>query len=203
MPTTGRRMGPDPNDDGRPHFVFGYGSLLRRRAGVPAVLGAGAVPATIEGHRRTWDVAMDNAVDLPAYKYYRDEATGERPAIFVAFLNLRPVPGAAANGVLVPVDPGEMDALDARERNYARTDVTGIVSGAPPGARVWTYLGTEAAMERFRTGLRDEAVAIQRAYLDGVRAGFRALGDGSLEAFRRSTDPAPCPVRDLARIDLP
>jgi hypothetical protein len=167
------------------------------------VLPHGALPATIEGRRRTWDVAMDNSVDLSGYKYYLDEATGARPEIFVAFLDLRPEPGAATGGLLLPVDPDDMPRLDARERNYARIDVTGAVSGAPAGARVWTYVGTPDARERFATAVRAGTAAIQRAYLDGVRAGFRALGDGSLDAFERSTDPAPCPVLDLERVDLP
>jgi cation transport regulator ChaC len=179
----------------RPHFVFGYGSLVGLRDGARA--------ASIEGLRRVWDVAMNNALDLPGYKYFLDEATRERPEIFVAFLNLRPTAGAVTNGVLLPVAARDVEALDGRERNYRRIDVSDRITGAPPRARVWTYVGTEDARERFGTGVRRGVAAIQRRYLDGVLADFRALGERSLRAFHRSTDPAPCPVRDLARIDLP
>ena len=40
-------------------FVFGYGSLLRRPGGIPCHL---------LGHRRAWNVAMDNRRTIPGYK---------------------------------------------------------------------------------------------------------------------------------------
>ena len=171
-------------------FVFGYGSLA----------GAKGRPATLHGARRTWGVAMDNRVDLPGYKFYVDRDAGTRPAVYVAFLDLR-VAADTTNGVLFQAT--DLDALDDRERNYARVDVTDRVAGAPRGARVWAYLGRHEARERFRRGLADGWAVVSREYRERVLAGFRALGDGALEAFEASTDPLPCPLRDLERIDLP
>ncbi len=171
-------------------LVFGYGSLAR----------ADGRPATLRGARRTWGVAMDNRVDLPGYKFYVDREAGTRPEVYVAFLDLRPADDST-NGVLL--EALDVQALDDRERNYARTDVTDRVAGAPDGARVWAYVGRDEARERFRRGLAAGRAVVSREYRDGVLAGFRALGDGALEAFEASTDPLPCPLRDLERIDLP
>jgi hypothetical protein len=173
--------------------VFGYGSLARSGDG-------DARPATLRGARRTWGVAMDNRVDLPGYKFYVDRETGTRPALYVAFLDLRPADGDMS-GALLPVADGDLPALDDRERNYARLDVTGRVPEAPAGARVWAYAGRDDSRERFRHALATGRACVSREYRDGVLAGFRELS--ALDAFEASTDPLPCPLRDLERIDLP
>ena len=71
-------------------FVFGYGSLVRRPGGIPCHL---------LGHRRAWNVAMDNRRTIPGYKYYVDPETGERPPVRVTFLNLYPAAEGQVNGV--------------------------------------------------------------------------------------------------------
>jgi hypothetical protein len=139
---------------------------------------------------------MDNAVDLPGYKFYVDPATGERPAIFVTFLNLVEAPGDAVNGVLFPVDdPAE---LDARERNYVRRDVE------LPGidGRVWVYLGSEDARARYDGAVARGVAVVDRSYLELVRDGFGNLGAEALMRFDQSTDPPEVPVRSLRRVDL-
>src|SRR5829696_1992440 len=99
----------------------------------------GLRPATLPGWRRTWGVAMDNAVDLPGYKHY-EEPDGARPALMVAFLDVEEADGREVNGAVFEVpDLGE---LDRRERNYARTRVE--TSAGP----AWTYAGTPAGRAR-------------------------------------------------------
>jgi hypothetical protein len=143
---------------------------------------------------------MDNSRDLPGYKYFVDAGTGERPDVYVAFLDLADDPGSAVNGVAFPVAGDALAALDRRERNYERRDVTEHVDADPPiGGRVWAYFGSAAAHERFARG----NAVISRAYLDLVRAGFDRLGPGELSRFDTSTEAPPVPVRDLRRIDIP
>src|SRR3954469_1501646 len=168
-------------------FVFGYGSLLRRPGGVPCHL---------LGHRRAWNVAMDNRRPIPGYKYYVDPATGERPPVRVAFLNLYPAPDGAVNGIALPVSPEELAELDRRERNYDRIDVTPLLD-ADLGGTVWTYRGTEAARERFEAG----TAVVSRDYFDAIRDGFAAVG--GLDEFERTTDRLTVPLRRLRRVDLP
>ena len=168
-------------------FVFGYGSLVGRPDGLPCQL---------LGHRRAWNVAMDNRRTIPGYKYYVDPDTGERPPVRVTFLSLYPAAEGRVNGVAFPVTADELDALDRRERNYDRIDVTRLIDAGLRGT-VWTYLGSEAARERFAAG---DAVVAQD-YFDAIRADFAAAG--GLEAFDRSTDPLTVPLRRLARVDVP
>jgi hypothetical protein len=148
-------------------FVFGYGSLARPGAGRPLRLA---------GWRRAWGVAMDNRMTIPGYKYYLD-GTGGRPDVRVAFLDVVPDPAACVDGVVFEV--ADLDALDARERNYRRVAVDGL----------WLYTGLEEARERFAAG----PTVVARAYLEDVRA---ALG----AAF----GPEPeLPVMDLTRVEVP
>jgi hypothetical protein len=135
---------------------------------------------------------MDNTRDLPGYKYYVDPQTGERPAVYVAYVDLVPDPTAAVDGVVF--EPTNLPELDVRERNYERREVTSHVS-PPVGGCVWAYFGTEAAHERFDRGLRTKTAVIAREYLDKLRHG--------VPRFDASTDPPPVPIRDLRRIDIP
>src|SRR3954452_8269703 len=162
-------------------FVFGYGSLVE-------ALDAGGRGAHLEGWRGRWPGAMDNSVDLPGYKYYVDPRTGERPRVFVAFLDLAPDPHTRVNGVLVPVTDERLQELDTRERNYERR----LVASDPP---TYAYIGTPEARARFETG----PTVIARAYRDMVHAGFEQLGETHADLFAGSTDPPAVPILDLER----
>jgi gamma-glutamyl AIG2-like cyclotransferase len=144
---------------------------------------------------------MDNRRDISGYKYFVDPETGARPQAFVVFLNLRPARGDRVNGVLFEADDGELADLDGRERNYARTDVSGCLSDDVSG-KVWTYIGTDDAVGRFERGRRETSAVISRDYYEGVTADFNKIGRTALAEFERSTDSPPCPIVELKRIDL-
>jgi Gamma-glutamyl cyclotransferase, AIG2-like len=184
-------------------YVFGFASLLGHRDAAPGEERAAApepVLCDLRGYTRRWNVAMDNSVTLPGYKYYVDRATGSRPAVFVTFLNLEPRADATVNGVAFPSDPEALELLDERERNYRRTDVTGAV-GARVDGRVYAYTGLPEALERFETGRRSGRAVISRDYHDDVRRSFEAFGRAALAEFDRTTEPPPCPLVDLERRD--
>jgi cation transport regulator ChaC len=168
-------------------FLFGYGSLLRFPGGIPCHL---------LGHRRAWNVAMDNRQTIPGYKYYVDPDTGERPPVHVTFLNIYPALEGRVNGIAFPVSAEALDELDRRERNYDRIDVTPLLD-VDLGGRVWSYLGSEAARERFEAG----AAVVSQAYFDAVREDFATVG--GLDEFDQSTDRLTVPLRRLTRVDLP
>lgn len=168
-------------------YVFGYASLAAARRGVPARL---------EGYRRVWGVAMDNRVDVPGYKSYRRFSDDSRPDVHVAFLDIVEQPGGAIEGLLLGVDDVSLLALDERERNYDRIDVTAAVPEAP--GRIWTYRGSDQGRRRLRAGLRDNRAVVDVEYVRAVRATFIALGVDD--------DPAPgaeLPLMSLRRVDLP
>jgi hypothetical protein len=172
-------------------FVFGYGSLASEHLRCPVTC--------LRGWRRVWGVAMDNRVDVPGYKSYRLRADASRPAVFVAFLDIEPDPDAVVTGVCMPVSDADLDALDRRERNYDRIDVTARLDRCPAG-RVWAYRGSDAGRARLRDGLAAGRAVVSRDYLDGVLAAAVAIAPGELEALRRARNLA---ILDLERVELP
>jgi dephospho-CoA kinase len=181
--------------------VFGYGSL------VADDVAGGAALARLPGFRRTFGVAMDNREEVPGYKAYR-EPGGSRPAVYVAFLDLESDPRSTVNGTLRPVSDAELDALDRRERNYDRIEVTdriepvdGAAGDAPE--RVFAYRGSTTGRERLEQGRAAGTAVIARAYLEHVRTGFAALGPVEERAFLDSTDVDGLPVLELERIEVP
>jgi hypothetical protein len=173
--------------------IFGYASLVA----APTV-----ARAVLRDHRRVWGVAMDNAVEVPGYKVYA-LPDGTRPALAVAFLDLAETDGAEVDGALLAVDATGLAALDARERQYERIDVTALIDPAPDGT-VWTYVGRAPGRARVAAGRAGTApVVIQRSYVKLVETAFTAFGDDALARYRASTEPPPFPVLDLTRIDLP
>jgi cation transport regulator ChaC len=179
-------------------FVFGYGSLLEQWTA------AGPLPVVCElaNHRRTWNVAMENARTIPGYKYYVDAVTGDRPDCFVTFLNIVRDPGHTVNGVVFEVSGETLSQLDRRERNYERIDVSDDVS-VPVDGRVWAYTGTGPAVARFELGRRESRAVVSRQYHDRVLEDFERIGPEARQRFISLTDPAPCPIVDLRRIDVP
>ena len=141
--------------------MFGYGSLPAEEGGIPCRL---------RDHRRGWDVAMDNREVIPGYKVYVDPATGERPPVHVAYLSITPHAGEHVDGYAFPVDDEELAALDERERNYDRRDVTDLVDDVD--GRVWTYVGSEAGRRRLRHGRRHGRAVVSHGYLERVKAAF-------------------------------
>lgn len=175
--------------------VFGYASLLSdmRREGEEL--------CRLNGYRRAWNVATDNMRTLPGYKLYLDPRTGERPAVFVTFVNLVPGSGCSVAGILFPVSGEALALLDQRERNYARREVTAAVAEEVEG-RVWCYFGTAEAEARFRQGREAGRAVISRAYHDRVRSGFGAFGEDALADFDATTEQPDCPIVELERVEL-
>ncbi len=173
--------------------VFGYASLVRD--GGPGFI------THMHGVRRAWGVATDNARAIHGYKMYLRRSDGSRPAVFVAFLDLVPHPEGWVNGVCRPVTHGELELLDARERNYDRVDVTASLDSAP--GRVWAYVGSAEGRERLRRGREAGTAVVSRDYERKVHAGFRALGPLEYESFLASSSLEGLPVWDLERVDLP
>jgi gamma-glutamylcyclotransferase (GGCT)/AIG2-like uncharacterized protein YtfP len=155
-------------------WLFVYGSLTGLEP---------AGPCLLRDHARGWDVAMDNRETIPGYKFYVDLETGERPAVYVTFLAIRPEPGATVAGEVLPVDHEILAALDRRERNYDRCDVSDLVDVA---GRAWAYVGSAAGRARCAAGRAAGTAVVSAEYLAGVPAGA----------------PPDLPVRPLLRRDV-
>lgn len=144
---------------------------------------------------------MDNTQTLSGYKYYVHPRDKSRPQVFVTFVNLVPAEGHSVSGIVFPVDHDGLATLDERERNYERREVTDRV-GETVSGRIWAYVGTHDAEERYREGVRLGRAVISREYVEGIREDFRSVSETALEEFDASTDPPECPIMDLERVDL-
>ncbi|MES1192909.1 MAG: gamma-glutamylcyclotransferase family protein, partial [Solirubrobacterales bacterium] len=155
-------------------YIFGYASLVAAPAAARAVL---------RDHRRVWGVAMDNTVEVPGYKAYA-LPDWSRPALAVAFLDLEEADGAEVEGALLAVDAAGLAALDMRERQYERVDVTARIDPSPDGI-VWTYLGRAPGRARVAAGRAGTTgIAIQRSYVELVESAFAAWGEDALARYR-------------------
>ena len=157
-------------------FVFAYGSLLELESAGRCVL---------REHRRGWSVAMDNRATIPGYKFYVDPDTGERPPIYVTYLAIAPDPAGTVTGAAFAVDAAALAALDRRERNYDRCDVTRLVD-ADLGGRVWAYVGSAAGRARCAEGRAAGTAVVAAEYL----------------ALVPDAEPPDLPVRSLLRRDV-
>lgn len=174
-------------------WVFGYASLVHDYAGGDSVL------CSLGGHRRVWGVAADNSRVLPGYKVYLSRRDGSRPAVYVAFVDIAPDPDTVVEGVALPVDQAALGALDLRERNYDRTDVTDLVEGVE--GRVWTYVGSQDGRRRLQRGRAAGTAVVSRDYVDKVHEGFKRLGGDHYDRFLGSSSLADLPAWDLERLD--
>jgi len=172
-------------------FVFAYGSLAADLRG--------SHPAVLRGRRRDWGAAMDNRLDVPGYKHYRLRADGSRPDVCVAFLDLFDDPAACTHGLCVPVDDAQLPAIDQRERNYERIDVTSAVT--PARGTVWAYVGSATTRRRLRRARATGTAVVSRDYLERTRAAFAALGPAALADFETSAAVGDLPVWDLQRFE--
>ncbi|HVY96376.1 MAG TPA: hypothetical protein VHA54_05380 [Solirubrobacterales bacterium] len=176
-------------------YVFGYGSLVELTA--PLAVGERlfpAVPGRLRGFRRRWGVAMNNWEAAESEKHFVDPASGLKPSVAVAYLDLEEAPGQAVNGLAIPVDARRLRELDRREGNYERVEVSPAFE---PGLAhtVYAYRGSAAA--RARCEGADGEVCVSRQYAERIEAAFAALGVGALAEYERTTEPLPFELRDL------
>jgi len=175
-------------------WVFGYASL------VPDGAGDDAREAVLTGYRRCLGVAHDNRRVIPGYKTYFSREDGSRPEVYVAFFDLEVADGMTVAGLAFPVGAERLEALDKRELNYERVDVTGLVDGVP--GRVWTYLGRAAGRARLARGLAEGTAVVSRDYLEKVHGAFRDRGKPALREFERSTVTHEIQAMDLDRREV-
>lgn len=167
--------------------MFGYGSLLsvssmeltlgRPYAGRP-------VACALAGWRRSWDVVMPNT------SFYAEEFGGELVPEHIIYLNVRPSPEDAVNGLLYVLEPADFEVFDRREWIYDRVRVTDALRGVSiEGGEAYVYV---AKPEWHPAEGRPRAWAALRAsYVAIVERGVSELGSDFRAAYERTTDPVP------------
>jgi cation transport regulator ChaC len=195
-----RWAGWDNFDGSSDMFVFAYASLTslesaRGTLGRP-VDPATAMPATLSGWRREWNVASDQ--DSHPERTIQD-ADGSRFDGAVAVMGIvRGDSSDHCNGIVLPVTTEDLAKLDRRERNYRRVDVTQAISfdGKPSGCVIFTYVPLAAATERMETAKASgRSIVIRRDYVEQIEDGFKRIGE--MDIYHKTTPSHPFPVRDL------
>ena len=184
-------------------FVFGYGSLvnvdnLEQYLQRKLRLNFDYTICSLKGWRRCWNVAMDNNIDLPKYKYYCDRETKRRLNCYVTFLNIRPDFKQIISGILFRVSDKELKNLDLRERNYRRVNITQQLN-VPIQGNVWTYIGLPEAEQRYQKGLMQNKAVISQDYFDLVRNAYRSLGSEEFVNYVASTEQPIIPIVELEK----
>ncbi|MFV0244929.1 MAG: gamma-glutamylcyclotransferase family protein [Qingshengfaniella sp.] len=140
------------------HF-FGYGSLVNRRTHDYHR----TLAATLPGWRREWRSTR-----------LRD----------IAILSARPVPGGSIAGLIAEVPGDDWTALDQREADYLRHDISATIQPAVPGPRHTQVYQVDPGIVRSPC---DGAILL--SYLDTVIQGFLDMGGAAAAAgFFATTD---------------
>jgi cation transport regulator ChaC len=184
-------------------WVFGYGSLVStvsfgHTLGRDLTPGVDFFEAEIAGYGRRWNYGTD-------YRFTSIDDRDPEPKrwTFVA-LGLVHADEESTNGVIAWVTDEELVALDARERNYDRVDVTGRARlgdearTAARDATIVTYVPRSEPIARYEAAKQRRDAAITRRYWDLVDGAFADLGEGRRERYHATT-PAP----DIPVIDQP
>jgi len=185
-------------------WVFGYGSLVSPDSvattiGRPVDRDAGYVAAVLHGFERRWN-----------YGSLRQRADwigphGRVGAGVVVSLGLAAAGAASTNGAIVRVTDREFEALDRRESDYDRIDVTDRIeslagAGDQVDARVFTYLPRPSAIERYESAKQQRRAAVKQGYVELVEEAFAALG--SIERYRATTPTPDVPIVAPERVWL-
>lgn len=177
-----------------PTWIFAYGSLVDPDEAASSLeledWTADDFPtAHLRGYRRTWNVAMDNEVNLPHYKYFV-ENDGNRPGVFVAFLNIVEdnEAGTPVNGCLMRVSETQKKALMKRERNYELRDVSDRIGPRPVKGKVFAFVGLKEANARYERANLEKPVLVSSDYVEQVEKAFRRRGRTAFTHYRASTE---------------
>jgi hypothetical protein len=141
------------------------------------------VPCVLEGWRRSWDVAMPNQA------YYAQQGSARLTPRHILYLNIRPDPGSAVNGVLFVVSESELAALDAREWIYDRHDITSALQVPVVGGAAFAYVAKPEHLLRDVTS--PEIAAVRASYLALVASGLEGFDPQFRQQFDRTSDAVP------------
>lgn len=185
------------------NYIFGYGSLVDKEDLINYL---GYKPrflkyCKLNNFCRVWNVAMNNQIDLPSYKYYRNNLTKKRDFKFVTFLNIEEKLNSSIEGILFSVDSVNLKKLDERERNYKRININHHIYIDVKGD-IWTYVGSEEGEKRYLTGKSQESIAIQLEYYNKVIFAFAQERELNLNSFFHSMIIPEVPIISMTRIDL-
>lgn len=188
-------------------YVFAYGSLLRPSSlarTVPNARLEDVVGARLVGFLRTFDVAFPNDGSQGDKSYFDDD--GQRPS-HVLFANVvQTTEDNAANGVLGPLEPGDLELLIDRERRYEVVEVTGSIGLLDPSVETPGCVCAFVGREQFTGAAEVSRGVLSREYLATIASGvqhWEQTYPGFAKDYHESTRVEPgTPIRGLVRVNL-
>ena len=200
LPQTGTAQVARPDAPGGTlrDWVFGYGSLVSpkslartiRRVAVP---GENFHEAVLAGYGRRWNYGVMHITAT-----WTSESGETIDDGTIVALGVIPADDESVLGVVAQLSEEELAALDHRERNYTRVDVTEqVASEASIGGRVFTYVPRNASIETYQAARDAGRAGIRRTYWDLVQAAYGELGADQLERYRSETPDPDVPLVDI------
>jgi cation transport regulator ChaC len=192
-------IGPMTMADGT--WVFGYGSLvspasLADTIGRTVVSGVDTHDAVVSGFARRWNYGSIHSVG----DWTLDDGTHVDGGTIIALGIVESAPDSV-NGTISLVTTDALAALDRRERNYARIDVTDRVASAVEVVGVIeTYVPRPSSIERYERARDAGTAGVRRTYWDLVNAAFAELGPDHVNRYRNSTLAPDVPIVDIVNI---
>jgi cation transport regulator ChaC len=156
--------------------------------------------AEIAGYGRRWNYGV-RAVTGETI-----EADGSSKEWTIVVLGLTESADETTNGVIGWVEPDEIEALDRRERNYNRVDVTELATlhhGVSVDGPIVTYVPRPEPLEKYEEARTAGVAAVEERYWNLVDRAFADLGADRHERYH-STTPAPdVPIVAMRRDKVP
>lgn len=176
-------------------WVFGYGSLVSQ-ASFGSTVGRTPQPgvdfheAELHGYGRRWNYGVASR------RGESDASDGSVRQWTIVALGIVASDGESANGVIGWADPVEIEALDRREQQYDRVDVTDlvVVRDAEVDAPIVTYVPRREPRARYEEARDRGEAAVEQRYWDLVDGAFAALGPDRRERYRATTPDPDIPI---------
>lgn len=186
-------------------WVFGYGSLVSpdsfaHTLGRPLTPGVDFLEAEVAGYGRRWNYGVMSMVG---------ESTGpdgEPQNWTIVALGLIQAHGERVNGVIGWVSQDELPALDRREQNYDRVDVSDLATladGVDLDAPIVTYVPRAEPRALYEAARDQGTAAVEQRYWDLVDGAFADLGPDRRELYYATTPPPDIPIVAMRRDSVP
>jgi hypothetical protein len=191
----------DLGDRERVCSVFVYGSAINRSSLLLTVpdlhVTAGPFPAILRGWTAQWNVGSETASQPE--RVWTSEVSGAFAGVLVSLGLERGGASAQTAGAIYHLAGQDIAALDRRERDYDRLNVSdGVrwVAGPDPSLETFAYVPRPAAAETLRCGLAQGRAVLSSNYWGLVESALRSLSPQGL------FDPAESLAELWARVPL-
>lgn len=182
-------------------WVFGYGSLVSP-ASFGHTLGRAPRPGTdffeaeVAGYGRRWNYALMHSVGETIGDRHPDQTWT------IVALGVVESQHETVNGIVAWVEEHELVALDRRESQYDRVEVTASATvhhGGELDGPVVTYVPRREPQALYEWARDRGRAAVEQRYWDLVDGAFADLGEDRRKRYHATTPPPDIPIVPMER----